>query len=524
MVLSGRRIIAPLLLCAAFVSLACVWRGFILDDSFITYRYSENLARHGALTWNLGHDPVEGFTSFLWMLVNAAGIALGLSAVVTSQVISVLAACVMIWALWQVLRPVPVMLAVALVAGIALSPVMALHATQGMETMLAGFLYFLSTLGLVFYLKGGPTRWAALWILSAVLSFMARPEAALFQLPMFVASLLLLRPDQRRVVAKLALPAIVFCIAYTAFRYWHFGYLFPNTFYIKGAGERPLWSGAGYMARFVQKMLAPYLILWLALVLLALRRAPAMLRPYGPAILGLAVAAGYLLTILPIQGYLHRFAAPLLPSLLLLASLLAAELYRSGYGPAAGRGVLIAAGVMLGLVALWPLRMWPQVSFETAIRSQTDRVLAGKALAGLEGRMFVTEAGALPYYSGWIATDHLGLNDEVIAQEGRLTRAHIEAFAPDMIMALFRAPVNWESYPVMLDYMADQGFVPVSVNHKTNYPMDGREDQIHIYFVNPDAPLSAQITRRLHGIEGIDYLDTAPYLTSFQAAIRSRGG
>src|SRR3954465_2857630 len=33
-----------------------------VDDAFITYRYAENLARHGELTFNVGGNPVEGYT------------------------------------------------------------------------------------------------------------------------------------------------------------------------------------------------------------------------------------------------------------------------------------------------------------------------------------------------------------------------------------------------------------------------------------------------------------------------------
>ena len=45
---------------------------FTLDDSYITYRYSANWAEGHGPVWNVGHDPVEGYTSFFWVVVNAA--------------------------------------------------------------------------------------------------------------------------------------------------------------------------------------------------------------------------------------------------------------------------------------------------------------------------------------------------------------------------------------------------------------------------------------------------------------------
>ena len=185
------RMLAPYLLGAVFLCLASVWRHFILDDSFITYRYAENFVWFGEVTWNIGHDPVEGFTSFAWMLVNAAGISLGLSAVLTSQAVSVGVALIMIALLCRVMRDVPVLLMIALVAALALSPVFALHATQGMETVFASFAYFVTVWSLLRFFETPTYRWGALWVGVAALSFVTRPEAAIFQLPIFVVSLIL---------------------------------------------------------------------------------------------------------------------------------------------------------------------------------------------------------------------------------------------------------------------------------------------------------------------------------------------
>ncbi|MGD1048590.1 MAG: hypothetical protein ABR899_07560, partial [Candidatus Krumholzibacteriaceae bacterium] len=35
---------------------------WVVDDSFILFRYADNLANHGELNWNLGEKPVEGYT------------------------------------------------------------------------------------------------------------------------------------------------------------------------------------------------------------------------------------------------------------------------------------------------------------------------------------------------------------------------------------------------------------------------------------------------------------------------------
>src|SRR5690606_11734606 len=49
---------------------------FINDDAFISFRYADNLVRHGELTFNPG-ERVEGYTNFLWTMVMAGVLALG---------------------------------------------------------------------------------------------------------------------------------------------------------------------------------------------------------------------------------------------------------------------------------------------------------------------------------------------------------------------------------------------------------------------------------------------------------------
>jgi hypothetical protein len=46
--------------------LACV-----AEDSHITFRFARNLADGHGFVWNVGEPPIEGFTTFLWVLVCA---------------------------------------------------------------------------------------------------------------------------------------------------------------------------------------------------------------------------------------------------------------------------------------------------------------------------------------------------------------------------------------------------------------------------------------------------------------------
>ncbi len=48
-----------------------LFNGFVYDDSYIAFRFSDNWGTGKGLQWNEGEDPVEGFTCFSWVLIGA---------------------------------------------------------------------------------------------------------------------------------------------------------------------------------------------------------------------------------------------------------------------------------------------------------------------------------------------------------------------------------------------------------------------------------------------------------------------
>ena len=66
------------------------WRfDFLCDDAYITFRYARNLAEGRGLIFNRGVDPpVEGYSEFLWAVVLAGGLKLGLAPMLLARVLS----------------------------------------------------------------------------------------------------------------------------------------------------------------------------------------------------------------------------------------------------------------------------------------------------------------------------------------------------------------------------------------------------------------------------------------------------
>lgn len=64
------------------------------EDAFILFRYAENLAGGHGIVWNVGQDPVEGATSFLWVIILAGASFVGFSIPSAAQVLGFSAAVI----------------------------------------------------------------------------------------------------------------------------------------------------------------------------------------------------------------------------------------------------------------------------------------------------------------------------------------------------------------------------------------------------------------------------------------------
>lgn len=207
-----------------------------LDDDYISYRYARNLARGFGLVYQAG-ERVEGFTNPLWVLIHAAGLALGtLPAVLTRWLgLGSIAACIA--CAWRVERalggPRPWTIATF---GIALSPALAFHAVAGLgTTLLAALILGWFTAWLSAEQAGRAPRLAALLL---ALACLLRQESALFALPFLVAS-------RRRAWAWLPIATLV---GWTAFRLAYYGEWLPQTFHVKSLPWREdLGRGMAYL-------------------------------------------------------------------------------------------------------------------------------------------------------------------------------------------------------------------------------------------------------------------------------------
>lgn len=276
-----------------------------IDDAFINYQYARNLALGHGLVFNPG-EYVEGFTSILWAILVAAGIAIGNQAETVGWVLGIVAGAATLLATWtfarSVLRPEHAW-AAAIAAGLVLaSPPFAVWSSQGMDTPLFAFTVTATLAARARDRMGWTT-------LGAVLATLTRPEGML--LAAVVLGLDFLHTWRRGWTGwRWVLTYAAFVAALTAFRLAYYGHPLPNTFYAKVGGV-PVLAGFGYTIGFLVDG-AGFLLPPAIIGCMADRR----LRPTA---LFAAAMSAYVFAIGGDAFVCHRFFMPIVPCVTVLA-------------------------------------------------------------------------------------------------------------------------------------------------------------------------------------------------------------
>ncbi len=404
---------------------------FVLDDAFIAFRYARNLVEAGELTWNAGEPvPVEGYTSFLWTKLVAAGLALGADPVITAQVLGLAAFAATLLVTYRLA------LAVLTTSGRATVAVGLLgtnytfncFATGGLETQLQALL-ITACAGVAWAIARpaaeapSAARYAALSALAAA-AILTRLDSALPCGILFGwawIAFLCRRPPRCSVVVTAlasATPALLVLGPWLGWKLAYYGDVLPNTYYVKVApiDLETLARGLTYGLTFIiSYQLLPCLVL-------ALARARSLLRRQDLAVFAGVVLAWSAYLVRVGGGFMEfRLIVPVLPLVFVVVTFLAFGL------PALPRALLIAL-VALGsgfhavnFTVTGDLETIP--SLRAHLESETEnwpRVgkVLGELFADAEEPVTIatTAAGAIPYYSRLPTVDMLGLSDLWIAR------------------------------------------------------------------------------------------------------------
>lgn len=236
---------------------------FLTDDAYITFRYASNAILGHGYVWNPPpFRPVEGYTSFLWLVLLHAvwklcGVAPPESANVMSLLFSLgsgILSCVMLYRIrWtERLRPQRAWFVAALALWLVSNRTWLAWSSSGLETGLFNFTVILWLFCSTRWNWRDSTRllWASA---AAALVGLTRPEGLLFcAATLFLALATIVSriggtlTFRRMLVSSLPLLAIP---AHVAWRRSFYGEWLPNTYYAKVVSAWPE-SGLIYAASF----------------------------------------------------------------------------------------------------------------------------------------------------------------------------------------------------------------------------------------------------------------------------------
>lgn len=420
---------------------------FVTDDAYISFVFSRNFAEHGELAFNLG-DPVEGYTNFSWTVVLGLLMLLGIAPEDSSRVLGTACALVTLYLVFCTMRRVldkrsPWAAVPSLL--LASSSGFACWTSGGLETQLFTMLVA-GALDAVVAAHERPRAIRRAGVLLA-LAAMTRPEGVLVAAVLGVVHLgnWALRPERRfRDELFAAAWFLALWAPWFAWRLSYYGWLFPNTYYVKASGK---WSDPKLASQMFDNGLY-YVWVWvkqtrllfaLPLVVLGVIAKPRTSRFVLVTACGL-LAAVYLAYTVTVGGDfmgLHRFIMPVFVLAAILVALGAEWLARRVPNPDIAT---VALGVTLvGLFAFTQYKLtrdslrWGNFGNDRGIDTPAflivyteDRAKIGQAMERcfVDGDFsIVGGAGAQPYYGRMRGIDVFGLVSDRIAHEEPRIRA-----------------------------------------------------------------------------------------------------
>jgi arabinofuranosyltransferase len=267
-----------LLTVAGLAALVWGWRlfWFMTDDAYIAFRYISNSQAGYGYTWNLPpFRPVEGYTSFLWVLLldvvwRVSGYPPPESANIISLLFAIGTLLLGVYMVWRLpLRPDlarhRLWLLLFFLVGVLSNRTFLAWSSSGLETAMFNF-FVVAWLCVALYAAAGTAGWMVGMMATAVLSALTRPDGLLFiAASLFLSGWTLLRLwwlGRFRWRYLLVWSPLLLTIIHFLWRKNKYGEWLPNTFAAKYVAPWPA-SGWRYLLSFVMEY-----ALWFWLVLL----------------------------------------------------------------------------------------------------------------------------------------------------------------------------------------------------------------------------------------------------------------
>ena len=433
-----------------------------VDDAYISYRYADNLANHSELTWNVGEDPIEGYTGIAMPVIMSIFIKLGLSPIIVGKVIGVvffLLGGLILRSIFRLLKIQGLACSIPLILYFA-APFMFVHALSGMETILFSTIIVICVYLLFISITSEKHKglWEIALFVLLLLTSLVRPEGVVLALTTIAGLVFIKLKYSRRdflpFALRMMLVYIIPGLVYFLWRWHYYGQFLPNTFYVK--------SSPDLFDKFSILKLAFFSVLFLFIPAVGcfllnasnFKRKWAELKEWrgiSPvnsqliiACLSVIVFVGlvlfqYMRSRL-LMNFEYRFYMPFFPLFLIFIGIF----LRTGITSHKGLrkikpGLYLFIGIVLiFLFAVQSIIYYKELNKYIFLKAgykkmiEDEHIPAGKFLREnvppSEWSIVIHDIGAIPYYSGLKTVDFSRLNNEELAKGGMSKKEIIDYF------------------------------------------------------------------------------------------------
>jgi arabinofuranosyltransferase len=481
------------------------------EDAAMIMRYAQHLAGGHGVVWNIGEHPVDGATDFLFMAASAALIKLGFTVGQSVRGIGfashLLTVLIIYWTNRRIHNgniPFSFLSGFYFVVGTGLSYVSAYFGTPFFALAAASTW----SLGLLLMKEETPRWWLSLaFALSGLVTGLIRPEGVILAGLMMLA-IILMRGLKNSVSIIIIFGAVFLTLggAYFLWRWDYFSYPLPNPFYKKGGG----WSWDTFNGSMFNTLRLSLPVLFAFILGFRSKETLKTTLVYMLPIVGFSAAFGM---VSDEMNYGARFQYATVPLALMswipLVRGIKFEALKQVSVRERGVYVIALIGLSAGILYYSWFQNCSLMSYQPSCDrpyERDGRLEMAKLLADFRGKGYVlatTEAGLLPYYSGWTAIDTWGLNDQFIAHNG-LTTEYLDEYKPHVIMFHdYYSPLvppkltepnlaqPWFSMTILLKtYAEENNYVLAAVFGDSPY-------DTHYYYVRSDFEDSERLVERI---------------------------
>jgi hypothetical protein len=401
----------------------------LVDDAMISMRYAKHLAQGHGLVWNIGGQPVEGFTNLGWTLYMAflhifpfSASKISLAVMLTSLVI-LLANIIVVYKITETLTPDSTHAPTLAALITAFYFPLVFWSLRGMEV---GLLTLLINFALLLAISKNETTFVSIILAFAIL---IRIDAIISAV--LIIFYLLIKNKHSAVIPIISI--IIATLAIFCFQKIYFGDFLPTTYYQKVTGFSTLERIKHGLLVFNQFAARDTLFLFLfSLAGIFFYTRSVQRSREALLLIGIFIAqCAYSIYIggdyaEPETNAANRFITQGMPALIIsfswMTSRILADL-KTAQPQSALSNSKVNPAIPLALIILLIIsgEPWFTYSIDNAplLKADIRRVKLGLLIAentSPEAVIAVHAAGQIPYFSGRTIIDLLGLNDPMVAK------------------------------------------------------------------------------------------------------------